>query len=171
MSLPSERGSGIMVIHLDDSTGPISPGGGNTGNSMLAAGAGSARNPALPARPDRLCSPNTSPYKRYARIPVAAARTRAISCRIPLDRADPVIGDRLKTGSGNCGKCRNRRTHTRSVPQRLLEREDERRPRQGLHQPVCRWERPDQGFPKVAMRSTLQMNSTRFSSIAGSRSP
>src|SRR5216683_8365627 len=96
--------SGIMVIHLDDSTGPISPGGGNTGNSMLTAGAGSAR-----------------------------------KCRIPLDRADPVIGDRLKTGSGNCGKCGNRRTRTRFVPQRLLEREDERRPRQGLHQPVCRW--------------------------------
>ena len=27
-----------MVIDLDDSTGPISPGGGNTGNSMLTAG-------------------------------------------------------------------------------------------------------------------------------------
>ena len=31
--------------------------------------------------------------------------------------------------------------------------------------------RADQGLPKVAMRSTLQTNSTRFSSIAGSRSP
>ncbi len=28
-----------------------------------------------------------------------------------------------------------------------------------------------QGFPKVAMRSTLHTNSTRFSSMAGSRRP
>ena len=41
-----------------------------------------------------VCSPNTSPYSGTKEFPVAGARTRAISCRIPLDRADPVSGDR-----------------------------------------------------------------------------
>ena len=39
-------------------------------------------------------NPFPGPYSGTKELPVAVARTRAISCRIPLDRADPVSGDR-----------------------------------------------------------------------------
>src|SRR5258708_19108834 len=38
-------------------------------------------------------NPFPGPYSGTKELPVAVARTRAISCRIPLDRADPVSGD------------------------------------------------------------------------------
>jgi hypothetical protein len=39
-------------------------------------------------------NPFPGPYSGTQELPVAAARTRAISCRIASDRAGPVIGGR-----------------------------------------------------------------------------
>jgi len=99
----------MMFINIDASRAYTtrSASGRLVHGRQVTGGKGGKGGNLTPARPDRLCSPNTSPCSGGKEFPVAAARTRAISCRIPLDRADPVIGYRLKTDSGNCGKCGN----------------------------------------------------------------
>jgi len=59
------------------------------GHQMTGGKGGKGGNPFPP-----VCSPNTRPYSGTKEFPVAAARPRAISCRSPLDRVDPVSGDR-----------------------------------------------------------------------------
>src|SRR5882757_6036213 len=85
---------GMMFINIDASRACAtrSASGRLVHGRQVTGGKGGNLTPALPGR---LCSPNTRPYSGTKEFPVAAARTRAISCRIPLDRADPVIGYRL----------------------------------------------------------------------------